>query len=167
MMKWGMLAWMALLAACAASGAPDDESHESAPGEGGGNGGGDGPGGGGGSADTTAVASGSGAGGASGTSGATVASTGPAGPSTAASTTSGGGACKKCSDLLSDETTQLGELCPASQSIAQALGMCACGSCSAACADICGGMAMQPSQTCMGCMQTTCSSEYQSCMSDA
>jgi hypothetical protein len=94
----------------------------------------------------------------------------PAAPSakgpTTAGATGGGGSCKKCADLLNDQTTQLGDLCPASQSIAQALGMCACGSCSSACADIFGGTGMQPSPTCIGCMQTSCAAQYQSCNSD-
>jgi hypothetical protein len=75
-----------------------------------------------------------------------------------------GGACITCSAALAGTTT--GSLCPASQSLYDALSACACTSttCSVSCPNFCVGLA--DTSTCFSCMNTYCTTAFANCSND-
>ena len=81
-----------------------------------------------------------------------------------ACTKGGTGPCVSCSEYYSNGG--MGELCPASQTLAESLDSCVCGTCEADCGAMCDSTAM----ACEDCLKAaaldTCKAEFTTCSND-
>lgn len=88
---------------------------------------------------------------------------GGAGSTTSSSSTGGGPACAKCGQILQGAQDPP---CAGSDTLAQNLFLCTCQTgCSNECSATCQS-GSQPTQTCFGCIQTKCGTEFNACLQD-
>jgi hypothetical protein len=88
---------------------------------------------------------------------------GGSGSTTSSSSTGGGPACATCGQILQGSQDPP---CQGSDTLAQDLFVCTCQTgCANECAQTC-QMGAQPSQTCFGCIQSKCGTQFNACLQD-
>ena len=83
--------------------------------------------------------------------------------SSGANVSTGTGPCVSCSEYYSNG---MGELCPASQTLAEALDSCVCGTCEADCGAMCDSTAMACEDCLKAAAQDTCKAQTAACSND-
>ena len=84
--------------------------------------------------------------------------------SSGANVSSGTGPCVSCSEYYSNGG--MGELCPASQTLAESLDSCICGACEADCGAMCDSNAMACDDCFQAAAQDTCKAQTAACSND-
>ena len=83
--------------------------------------------------------------------------------SSGANVSTGTGTCVSCSEYYSNG---MGELCPASQTLGEALDSCVCGTCEADCGAMCDSTAMACEDCINAAKQDTCKAQSAACSND-